>query len=45
MGDLSIPISSRGVKEWMKKDNDEVLAGKIGYTARSSCGSGRRSAF
>jgi hypothetical protein len=25
------------VKEAMKKDNDEVLAGKIGYSPRSSC--------
>src|SRR5712671_5626437 len=37
MGDLSNPNLKPWVKEWMKKDNDEVLAGKIGYTARSSC--------
>src|SRR5215510_4473774 len=33
--------SNPNVKQWakdvMKKDNDEVLAGKIAYTARSSC--------
>jgi hypothetical protein len=37
IGDLTNPI----LKPWaigvMKKDNDEVLAGKIAYTARSSC--------
>ena len=37
MGDLSNPNLKPWVKERMKKDNDEVLAGKIGYTARSSC--------
>jgi hypothetical protein len=25
------------VKEWMKKDNEEVLAGKIAFTPRASC--------
>jgi len=33
--------SNPNVKQWakdvMKKDNDEVIAGKIAYTARSSC--------
>ena len=33
--------SNPNVKQWakdrMKKDNDEVLAGKVAYTARSSC--------
>jgi hypothetical protein len=37
MGDLSNPNLKPWVKERMKKDNDEILAGKIGYTARSSC--------
>jgi hypothetical protein len=38
LADLS---SNPNVKPWakelMKKDNDEVIAGKIGFTARSSC--------
>jgi hypothetical protein len=37
MGDVSNPNLKPWVKERMKKDNDEVLAGKIGFTARSSC--------
>jgi hypothetical protein len=37
IADLSNPNIKPWVKERMKKDNDEVLAGKIGYTARSSC--------
>ena len=37
MGDISNPNLKSWVKERMKKDNDEVLAGKIAYTARSSC--------
>jgi len=37
MGDLSNPNLKPWVKERMKKDNDEVLAGKIAFTARSSC--------
>jgi len=37
IADLSNPNLKPWVKEHMKKDNDEVLAGKIGYTARSSC--------
>src|SRR5262245_19841425 len=37
ISDLSNPNLKPWAKERMKKDNDEVLAGKIGYTARSSC--------
>ena len=37
IGDLSNPNLKPWVKERMKKDNDEVLAGKIAFTARSSC--------
>jgi hypothetical protein len=37
MGDVSNPNLKPWVKERMKKDNDEVLAGKIGFTPRSSC--------
>jgi hypothetical protein len=37
IADLSNPNLKPWVKERMKKDNDEVLAGKIAYTARSSC--------
>src|SRR5438445_7050164 len=37
IGDLTNPNLRPWVKERMKKDNDEVLAGKIGYTPRSSC--------
>jgi len=37
IADLSNPNLKPWVKEHMKKDNDEVLAGKIGFTARSSC--------
>jgi hypothetical protein len=37
IGDVSNPNLKSWVKERMKKDNDEVLAGKIGFTARSSC--------
>jgi hypothetical protein len=37
IADLSNPNLKPWVKEQMKKDNDEVLAGKIAYTARSSC--------
>ena len=37
IGDLTNPNLKPWVKEVMKKDNDEVLAGKIGYTPRSSC--------
>jgi len=36
IADLSNPNLKPWVKEHMKKDNDEVLAGKIGFTARSS---------
>jgi hypothetical protein len=37
IADLTNPNLKPWVKEVMKKDNAEVLAGKIGYTARSSC--------
>jgi hypothetical protein len=37
IGDLSNPNLKPWVKEQMKKDNDEVLAGKAAFTARSSC--------
>jgi len=37
IADLSNPNLKPWVKERMKKGNDEVLAGKIGFTARSSC--------
>jgi hypothetical protein len=37
IADLSNPNVKQWAKDIMKKDNDEVLAGKIAYTARSSC--------
>ena len=37
IGDLSNPNLKQWAKEVMKKDNDEVLAGKIAYTPYSSC--------
>jgi hypothetical protein len=37
IADLNNPNLKPWVKEQMKNDNDEVLAGKIAYTARSSC--------
>src|SRR5262249_18029167 len=37
IADLGNPNLKPWVKEHMKKDNDEVLAGKIAFTARSSC--------
>jgi hypothetical protein len=37
IADLSNPNLKPWAKERMKKDNDEVLAGKIAFTARSSC--------
>jgi hypothetical protein len=37
IGDLSNPNLKPWVKEQMKKDTDEVLAGKLAFTARSSC--------
>jgi hypothetical protein len=37
IGDVSNPNLKPWVKEQMKKDNDEVLAGKAAFTARSSC--------
>jgi hypothetical protein len=37
IADLSNPNLKPWVKERMKKDIDEVLAGKVAFTARSSC--------
>lgn len=37
IADLSNPNLTPWVKERMKKDNDEVLAGKTAFTARQSC--------
>jgi hypothetical protein len=37
IGDLSNPNVKQWAKDIMKKDNDEVLAGKIGYTPGTSC--------
>jgi hypothetical protein len=37
IADLTNPNLKPWVKEAMKKDNDEVLAGKIAFTASSSC--------
>jgi hypothetical protein len=37
IGDVSNPNLKPWVKEQMKKDNEEVLAGKPAFTARSSC--------
>src|SRR5258708_24793476 len=37
IADLTNPNLKPWVKERMKKDSDEVLAGKIAFTARSSC--------
>jgi hypothetical protein len=37
IGDVSNPNLKPWVKEHMKKDNEEVLAGKPAFTARSSC--------
>src|SRR5256714_3163055 len=37
IADLTHPNLKPWVKERMKKDNDEVLAGKIAFTPRSSC--------
>ena len=37
IGDIGNPNLKQWARDVMKKDNDEVLAGKIGYTARSSC--------
>ena len=37
IGDLSNPNLKQWAKDVMKKDNDEVLEGKIAYTPASSC--------
>ena len=37
ISDIGNPNLKRWAKDVMKKDNDEVLAGKFAFTARSSC--------
>jgi hypothetical protein len=37
IADLNNPNLKPWVKEHMKKDSDEVLAGKVGFAAESSC--------
>ena len=37
IADLSNPNLKQWAKDIMKKDNDEVIAGKIAFTPRSSC--------
>jgi len=37
IADLSNPILQPWVKEQMRKENEAVLAGKVGFTARSRC--------
>src|SRR5689334_13895633 len=37
IGDITNPNLKQWARDVMKKDNDEVLKGKIAYTARSSC--------
>ena len=37
IGDVTNPNLKQWAKDVMKKDNDEVLAGKVAYTPRSSC--------
>jgi hypothetical protein len=37
IGDLTNPILQPWVVERMRRDNDEVLAGKVAFTARASC--------
>ena len=37
IADLGNPILQPWVREQMKKENEEVLAGKVGFTARSRC--------
>ena len=37
IADLNNPNIKQWAKDIMKKDNDEVIAGKIAYTARQSC--------
>jgi hypothetical protein len=37
VADLSNPLLKPWVVEHMKKDNDEIIAGKIRYNARSNC--------
>jgi hypothetical protein len=37
IADLTNPILQPWARERMKKANDEVIAGKVGFTARSRC--------
>lgn len=37
LGDVSNPNLKQWVKDAMKKDNDEVIGGKIAFSARQSC--------
>jgi hypothetical protein len=37
ISDVSNPILQPWVRERMRRDNDEILAGKFAFTARSSC--------
>ena len=37
LGDVSNPNLKQWVKDAMKKDNDEIIKGKIAFSARSSC--------
>ena len=37
IGDISNPNLKRWAKDAMKKENDEVVAGKFAFTARTSC--------
>jgi len=37
MSDVNNPNLKQWAKDVMKKDNDEVLAGKFAFTARASC--------
>jgi hypothetical protein len=37
ISDVTNPNLKPWVRDFMKKDNDEVLAGKIGFTPRASC--------
>src|SRR5690242_21852089 len=37
ISDISNPNLKQWAKDVMKRDNDEVLAGKFAFTARSSC--------
>jgi len=43
ISDIGNPNLKQWAKDVMKKDNDEVLAGKFAFTARSSCTPGGES--